>query len=157
TRTTSAACRCRGTSRPHATRNGQMGCHRVTYAGVPHMHAVEGLTVEKLIPYSRFSGKRQEAGDSQRRQDALAGEAAREEKVPIAGTTPRGERAIAPSRGAKGRGGSGGMSRARGAGGVTPGGPTLCMEGVNRLSRQPWMEQVQLWKEILSRGIVIRT
>src|SRR5439155_26897533 len=33
----------------------------------------------------------------------------------------------------------------------------LCIERVNRLSRMPWMQQVELWKEILSRGITIRT
>jgi hypothetical protein len=32
----------------------------------------------------------------------------------------------------------------------------LIIERVNRLSRMPWMDQVQLWKEILSRGIIIR-
>src|SRR5262249_15936736 len=41
--------------------------------------------------------------------------------------------------------------------GVIPAGSILCIEQVNRLSRMPWMDQVQLWKEILSRGIVIRT
>jgi DNA invertase Pin-like site-specific DNA recombinase len=33
----------------------------------------------------------------------------------------------------------------------------LIIEQVNRLSRLPWMEHVELWKEILRRGIVIRT
>ncbi len=41
--------------------------------------------------------------------------------------------------------------------GIVPQGSVLIIERVNCLSRLPWMEQVQLWKEILNRGIVIRT
>src|SRR5262249_47696860 len=41
--------------------------------------------------------------------------------------------------------------------GLIPAGTVLIVEQVNRVSRAPWMTQVEQWKEILSRGIVIRT
>jgi DNA invertase Pin-like site-specific DNA recombinase len=121
------------------------------------MHVIEDLTMPKLIPYSRFSGKRQEAGDSQRRQDALAEEAAREEKVQIDRTLTLRDKGISAFRGANWKRGYLGKFLDLVNAGVIPAGSILCIERVNRLSRQPWMEQVQLWKEILARGVVIRT
>src|SRR5262245_7909034 len=59
-----------------------------------------GAMARKGIPYSRFSGKRQEAGDSQRRQDALAEEAARAEGVELDRTITLSDRGISAYRGA---------------------------------------------------------
>jgi DNA invertase Pin-like site-specific DNA recombinase len=111
----------------------------------------------RLIPYSRFSGNRQEAGDSQRRQDDYAERAAREEGVEIDRTLCLKDKGISAFRGKNWKRGDLGKFLDLVDAGVVPKGSILCIEQVNRLSRMPWMDQVQLWKEILSRGIVIRT
>jgi DNA invertase Pin-like site-specific DNA recombinase len=122
------------------------------------MQPAEAVTMAKrLIPYSRFSGKRQEAGDSQRRQDALAEEAARQEKVQIDWSLSLRDKGISSYRGTNWHRGDLGKFLDLVDAGIVPAGSILCIEQVNRLSRLPWMEQVQLWKEILGRGIVIRT
>jgi DNA invertase Pin-like site-specific DNA recombinase len=112
---------------------------------------------KKGIPYSRFSGKRQEAGDSQRRQDALAEQAAREEGVELDLTLNLHDKGISGFRGANWEQGELGKFLDLVDAGVIAPGSVLIIEQVNRLSRLPWMRQVQLWQEILSRGIVIRT
>jgi DNA invertase Pin-like site-specific DNA recombinase len=53
----------------------------------------------KLIPYSRFSGKRQEAGESQQRQDEYAERAAREEGIEIDWTLSLKDKGISAFRG----------------------------------------------------------
>jgi DNA invertase Pin-like site-specific DNA recombinase len=111
----------------------------------------------KGIAYSRFSGKRQEAGDSQRRQDELAEQAAREEGVELDQSITLSDKGVSAFRGANWkRGGLGKFIDLVDAGLIAPG-TVLIAEQVNRISRLPWMEQVELWKEILSRGIIIRT
>jgi DNA invertase Pin-like site-specific DNA recombinase len=118
----------------------------------------ETLTMAvKLIPYSRFSEGPQEAGDSQRRQDALAEQAAKEEGVPIDWTLSLRDKAIRAFRGKNWKKGNLGKFLDLVDAGIVPKVSILCIERVNRLSRMPWMAQVQLWKEILSRGIIIRT
>jgi DNA invertase Pin-like site-specific DNA recombinase len=122
------------------------------------MQTTESLTMaRRLIPYSRFSGKKQEAGDSQRRQDDYAERAAREEGVEIDRTLCLKDKGISAFRGKNWKRGDLGKFLDLVDAGVVPKGSILCIEQVNRLSRMPWMDQVQLWKEILSRGIVIRT
>lgn len=111
----------------------------------------------KFISYTRFSGKSQEAGDSQRRQDALAERAAKEEGLPIDTTITLDDKAISAFRGANWHRGKLGKFIDLVDSGIVPRGSVLCIERVNRMSRLPWMQQVELWKEILSRGIVIRT
>src|SRR5262249_25100398 len=39
---------------------------------------------------------------------------------------------------------------------ISPG-SVLIIEQVNRLSRLPWLEQAELWRDIPKRGIIIRT
>lgn len=122
------------------------------------MIAATGSTMAtKMIPYSRFSGKKQEAGDSQRRQDALVEQAAKEEGVAIDWTLSLKDKGISAFRGANWKRGNLGKFIDLVDAGVIPKGSILCIEQVNRLSRLPWMEQVQLWRDVLSRGIVIRT
>jgi hypothetical protein len=111
----------------------------------------------RLIPYHRFSGKRQEAGDSLRRQEELSEQAAREEGVPIDRTVTLRDKGISAFRGDNWKRGDLGRFLDLVDAGVIPKGTILCIEQVNRLSRMDWMEQVELWKAILSRGIVIRT
>jgi DNA invertase Pin-like site-specific DNA recombinase len=115
------------------------------------------VMARKGIPYSRFSGKRQEAGDSQRRQDDLAAEAARAEGVELDLTLSLSDKGISAFRGANWKRGDLGKFLDLVDGGVIARGSVLIVEQVNRLSRMPWMQQVELWKEILSRDIVIRT
>jgi DNA invertase Pin-like site-specific DNA recombinase len=115
------------------------------------------VVAKKAIPYSRFSGKRQEAGDSQRRQDTLAEQAAREEGVQLDRTITLNDKGISAFRGDNWKRGDLGKFLDLVDGGIIPRGSVLIIEQVNRLSRLPWMKQVQLWKEILERGIVIRT
>jgi hypothetical protein len=110
-----------------------------------------------LIPYERFSGKRQEAGDSLRRQNDLIKQAAREEKVEIDWTLSLKDKGISAFRGKNWKRGDLGKFLDLVDAGVVAKGSILCIERVNRLSRMPWMKQVELWKEILERGIVIRT
>jgi DNA invertase Pin-like site-specific DNA recombinase len=111
----------------------------------------------KGIPYSRFSGKRQEAGDSQRRQDELAEQAARDEGVELDRTLSLSDKGISAFRGKNWKRGDLGKFLDLVDAGVIARGTVLIVEQVNRLSRMPWMQQVELWKEILSRDIVIRT
>jgi hypothetical protein len=124
--------------------------------------AVEQATMpRRLIPYSRFSGKRQEAGHSQERQDDLAAEmaerVAREEGVQIDWSLCLRDKGLSAFRGANWKRGNLGKFIDLVDAGVIPKGSILCIERVNRLSRMTWMKQVELWKEILSRGIIIRT
>jgi DNA invertase Pin-like site-specific DNA recombinase len=121
------------------------------------MHAREAVMARKVIPYSRFSGKRQEAGDSQRRQDALAEQAAREEGGVLDRTITLSDRGVSAYRGANWKRGDLGKFLDLVDAGLIARGSVLVIEQVNRLSRMPWMAQVELWKEILGRGIVIRT
>jgi DNA invertase Pin-like site-specific DNA recombinase len=111
----------------------------------------------KCISYARFSGKRQEAGDSSDRQDRLAELAAREEGLPIDDTLRLKDRGLSAFRGANWKRGDLGKFLDLVDARVVPAGSVLIIERVNRLSRMPWMKQVELWKEILARGIVIRT
>jgi DNA invertase Pin-like site-specific DNA recombinase len=111
----------------------------------------------KGIPYSRFSGKRQEAGDSQRRQDELAEAAAKAEGVDLDRTINLRDKGVSAFRGRNWKRGDLGKFLDLVDAGVIAKGTALIVEQVNRLSRMPWMQQVELWKEILSRGIVIRT
>ena len=111
----------------------------------------------KAIQYSRFSGKRQEAGDSQRRQDAMAEQAAKEMGLAIDHTLSLSDKGVSGFRGANWKRGNLGKFVDLVDAGVIPAGSVLIIERVNRLSRMPWMDQVELWKEILSRGITIRT
>src|SRR5262249_12047657 len=111
----------------------------------------------KFIPYSRFSSKPQDAGDSQRRQDELAEQAAREEGLEIDRTLCLRDKGLSAFRGANWKRGDLGKFLDLVDHGVIPAGSLLCVEQVNRISRLPWMQQVQLWREILERGIVIRT
>ncbi len=110
-----------------------------------------------LIPYSRFSRGRQEAGESQARQDDMARQAAEQEKIQIDWTLSLRDKGMSAFRGANWKRGDLGKFLDLVDAGVIPKGSTLCIERVNRLSRMPWMRQVELWKDILSRGIVIRT
>jgi DNA invertase Pin-like site-specific DNA recombinase len=123
------------------------------------MHQAQAVVTmaRKGIPYSRFSGKKQEAGDSQRRQDALAEQAAREEGVELDRSLTLSDKGISAYRGDNWKRGDLGKFLDLVDAGVVPKGSILIIEQANRLSRLPWMEQVQLWKEILGRGIVIRT
>jgi hypothetical protein len=109
------------------------------------------------IPYGRFSGKRQEAGDSERRQDDLAEQAAREEGVELDLSVTLRDRGLSAFRGENWTRGDLGKFIDLVDAGVIPAGTILIVEQVNRVSRAPWMRQVEQWKEILSRGIVIRT
>jgi hypothetical protein len=111
----------------------------------------------KLIPYSRFSDGPQEAGDSTRRQDDLAEQAAREEGVEVDWTLSLKDKGISAFRGRNWKKGNLGKFIDLVDAGIVPPGSILCIERVNRLSRMPWMAQVEQWKQILSRGIIIRT
>jgi DNA invertase Pin-like site-specific DNA recombinase len=111
----------------------------------------------KGIPYGRFSGKRQEAGDSTRRQDELAAAAAAAEGVELDLSYNLNDRGMSAFRGRNWKKGDLGKFLDLVDAGVIPKETVLIIEQVNRLSRMKWMEQVDLWKEILSRGIVIRT
>jgi DNA invertase Pin-like site-specific DNA recombinase len=122
-----------------------------------HHQSQETAMARKFIPYSRFSGKRQEAGDSQRRQDEMAEKAAREEGLEIDQTICLKDKGMSAFRGKNWRKGNLGKFIDLVDAGVIPKGSILCIERVNRLSRAPWMVQVEQWKEILSRGIIIRT
>jgi DNA invertase Pin-like site-specific DNA recombinase len=111
----------------------------------------------RLIPYDRFSGKRQEAGRSEQRQDEYAERAAREEGVEIDTTLCLKDKGISAFRGKNWKRGDLGKFLDLVDAGVIPPGSILCIEQVNRLSRMKWTKQVKLWEEILERGIVIRT
>jgi DNA invertase Pin-like site-specific DNA recombinase len=120
-------------------------------------HTPEKTTVARIgIPYSRFSGKRQEAGDSQRRQDALALKAAQDEGVEL-DKSDWSDKGISAMRGANRKRGKLRMFLDMVDEGIIPKNSVLIIEQVNRLSRMPWMEQAKLWDEIIRRGIVIRT
>jgi hypothetical protein len=111
----------------------------------------------KGYSYIRFSGKWQEAGDSYRRQDDLAERAAREEGVPLDRTVSLADKGISAFRGRNWKKGDLGKFIDLVDAGVISPGSVLIIERVNRLSRMPWMDQVELWKELLRRGIIIRT
>ncbi len=111
----------------------------------------------KLFSYVRFSKGRQEAGDSERRQDDLIAAAAREEGVPIDTSVTLRDPGISAFRGANWKRGDLGKFIDLVDAGIIPAGSILCIERVNRMSRMPWMQQVELWKDILTRGIIIRT
>jgi len=111
----------------------------------------------KGIPYSRFSGKRQEAGVSQIRQDEMAVIAARDEGVELDLSCCLNDKGLSAFRGANWkRGKLGKFIDLCDAGLILPGW-VLIVERVNRMSRAPWMVQVEQWKEILRRGIILRT
>jgi len=110
-----------------------------------------------LIPYSRFSRGRQEAGVSQERQDEMAQRAAAEEGVEVDRTLSLKDKGVSAFRGANWRCGDLGKFIDLVDAGVVPKGSILCFERVNRLSRTGWREQARQWTEILSRGIIIRT
>lgn len=130
----------------------------VPYSRFGGEHQVQEPTMaRKGIPYSRFSGKRQEAGESQDRQDRMAKEAARLEGVELDCSHSLADKGVSAYRGRNWKRGDLGKFLDLVDAGVIPRGSVLIVEQVNRLSRLPWMEQVSLWKEILSRGIVIRT
>lgn len=115
------------------------------------------LMARKAYSYIRFSGKRQEAGDSYRRQEAMAEEAAKEEGIALDQTLSLADRGVSAFRGQNWKRGYLGKFLDLVDAGIVPKGSVLIIERVNRLSRLPWMEQVELWKEILRRGIIIRT
>jgi DNA invertase Pin-like site-specific DNA recombinase len=107
--------------------------------------------------YMRFSGRRQEAGDSQRRQDDLALAAAREEGVQLDATLRLRDPGLSAYRGANWKKGDLGKFLDLVKGGIIPAGSVLIIERLDRLSRMPWMDAVEMLREILSLGIVIRT
>src|SRR5262245_5169836 len=72
---------------------------RVSWTGGSPVAEESMNMARKAIQYSRFSGKRQEAGDSQRRQDELAEQAAKEEGVPIDRTLTLDDRGLSAFRG----------------------------------------------------------
>ena len=111
----------------------------------------------KGISYSRFSRDRQGYGDSQRRQDTMALEAARAEGVEIDPTLTLRDPGVSAFRGRNWKRGDLGKFLDLVDAGLIPKGSVLIIEQVNRLCRMPWMDAVELWKEILSRGIIIRT
>ena len=115
------------------------------------------LMARKFIPYSRFSGKRQSAGESEDRQASMIAQAAAAEKLPIDETLCLKDKGLSAFRGKNWKRGDLGKFLDLVDAGVIPAGSVLGVERVNRLSRMPWMKQVELWKEILSRGIIIRT
>src|SRR5262249_9170345 len=99
--------------------------------------------MEKCYSYIRFSGQRQEAGDSYRRQMALAEEAALQEGVPLDQTLSLADKGISAFRGANWQRGYLGQFLDLVDAGVIAKGSILIIERVNRLSRLPWMEQVE--------------
>jgi DNA invertase Pin-like site-specific DNA recombinase len=111
----------------------------------------------KAFSYIRFSGQRQEAGDSYRRQEAMAEAAAKEEGLPLDNTLKLEDRGVS---GFRGRNYSHGALKTFlelvNDGTVSPG-SVLIVEQVNRLSRMPWLQQADIWEEIVNRGIIIRT
>src|SRR5947209_4717349 len=96
------------------------------------------IMARKGIPYSRFSGKKQEAGDSQRRQDALAEQAAKEEGVALDTSLCLQDKGISAFRGANWTRGDLGKFLDLVDAGIIPRGSILIIEQVNRLSRLPW-------------------
>ena len=115
------------------------------------------LVPRKCYSYIRFSGKRQEAGDSYRRQESMAVAAAAAEGIPLDDTLSLDDKGVSAYRGLNWKRGNLGKFLDLVDGKLIPAGSVLIIERVNRLSRQPWMEQVKLWEDILQRGIIIRT
>jgi DNA invertase Pin-like site-specific DNA recombinase len=111
----------------------------------------------KAYSYIRFSGRRQEAGDSHRRQWSLAEQAAKEERINLDRTITLADKGISGFRGANWEKGDLGKFLDLVDAGVIAKGSVLIIERVNRLSRLPWMDQVALWQELLRRDITIRT
>src|SRR3954468_8530644 len=95
------------------------------------------VMARKFISYSRFSGKRQEAGDSQRRQDALAEQAVLEEGVVLARTLSLRDKGISAFRGANWKKGDLGKFLDLVDAGLVAPGSVLIIEQVNHLSRMP--------------------
>jgi hypothetical protein len=89
----------------------------------------------KGIPYGGFSGKRQEAGDRQRRQDALAEQAAREEGVVLDPTLCLRDKGISAFRGRNWKRGDVGKFLDRVEGGVIPAGRSSSSSRSTALSR----------------------
>src|SRR5215471_25808 len=107
------------------------------------------------IPYSRFSGKRQEAGDTQERQDELAAQAAAAEGVHLDTTHTLRDKGVSAFRGRNWKRGDLGKFLDLVDAGIIPKESVLIIEQVNRLSRMSWIDQAELWKDILRRGVVI--
>ncbi len=120
------------------------------------LHRKAGMP-PRCISYDRFSDPHQEAGDSTRRQYEAAQEAARLEGLPLDETLTLSDHGISAFRGRNWKKGDLGKFLDLVEAGLIHAGWVLIIERVSRLSRLPWMRQVELWKEILSHGIVIRT
>src|SRR5262249_7604220 len=120
-------------------------------------HTAEGgVMARKAYSYTRFSGIRQKAGDSQRRQDERAQKAAQEEGLPLDDTLRFHD---------KGKSGSRATNRKRGDlatflkyvedGTISPG-SVLIIEQPSRLGRLPWLEQAEVWRTLLYAGVIVR-
>jgi hypothetical protein len=116
-----------------------------------------GTVARRAYSYIRFSGKRQEAGASYARQMELAERAAQEEGVELDRTLTLADKGLSGFRGANWKKGNLGKFIDLIDQKIIPTGSVLIIERVNRMSRLPWMKQVELWREILERGITIRT
>src|SRR6185312_15519911 len=101
------------------------------------------VMTRKAYSYIRFSAKRQEAGDSVRRQNELAERAAREEGIPLDRTISLSDKGISAFRGRNWKKGNLGKFIDLVDAAVICPGSVLIIERVNRLSRLPWMEQVE--------------
>lgn len=113
-----------------------------------------------LIPYGRFSGRRQEAGDSQRRQDAAVESmlAAEEAFGPITLDTSYNlfDKGLSAFRGANWKRGDLGKFLDLVGAGVIKAGTVLAVERVSRFTRQAIRHGMDRLGELLDAGIVVR-
>lgn len=110
----------------------------------------------KLFPYDRFSDDMQQAGSSAERQAEMIRSVAAEYKAEIDDSYALSDHGVSGFRGLNVKKKLG-LFISLCKEGVVRKGDFLCIERVNRLSRMKWTEQVKLWEEILSYGVVIVT
>ena len=112
----------------------------------------------RMIPYPRFSGKRQEAGSSYKRQMKAIRAMAKREKIELDESTDYSDQGCPGFKGQNSTKGHLALIIHLADQSVLPAGTVIGIEPrVNRLSRLPWSEQVGLWKRILALGLEIWT
>jgi DNA invertase Pin-like site-specific DNA recombinase len=111
----------------------------------------------RLYPYTRFSSKPQETGDSMRRQKEFIDRAAKEEKAVVDESLVLEDQGVSAHRGENALVGAlSGFLDAVKTGRVTPG-SILAIECLDRLTRQKVGKALELFMGILNAGVVIRT
>src|SRR5262249_34414708 len=145
--------------------DGVANCDHEQYTGrVALMHTQSGgvpTMPRAMIPYGRFSERRQEAGDSQRRQDAAIEAALQAEQThgPIVLDTSYNlfDKGLSAYRGSNWKKGDLGKFLDLVKAGVIASGTVLAVERVSRFSRMTARYQTeQLLNKLLDAGIVIR-